>query len=268
MSTLRKEGIQEVANVYFYTLTDDNEIGNPFLFSDTLKFSNIKESCDRVENYGGKGNSLISAWDYNKSVEIHLQDALFSMKSLAYLFGGKLHNNDEQIIKTEEFVATATTIPKNGESGSGWTNQFFDFNGKKYRKLKPKFFDEKSREVSSFEIGNTYFCTYFLNIKGISIDITESKFPDYCCLIGETVVRDEITGVDKTAYFVVPKAKLKSDFTIDLKHDASVVFDLTFFALALKNLELIELIIPSADEQQEFTAELGKAILGRMILGK
>ena len=268
MSLLRQQGIQEVANVYFYTLTEDNKIGSPFLFSDTLKFSNIEETCDRVENYGGKGNSLISAWDYNRNIEIHLQDALFSMKSLAYLFGGKLHNNTEQIIKTEEFVATATSIPVNGNSSSGWSNQFFDLNGKGHKKLNPKFFNEDNKEVTSFEIGKTYFCTYFLNIKGITIDITESKFPDYCCLIGETVVRDEITGIDKTAYFAVPKAKLKSNFTIDLTHDASAVFDLTFFALALKNLELVELIIPVSTTQEEFTAELGKAILGKMILGK
>ena len=82
--------------------------GAPVLYLDTLKVSTIEQTGEEVEEIcGGKGNALI-IWDYNKEITVTLEDALFSAKSMAIMFGnGTTDSTLTQITKTIQFTGSA-----------------------------------------------------------------------------------------------------------------------------------------------------------------
>lgn len=86
-SILDRYGIKEVADVTFYKLKDDGTRGEPALYLDTLKVSTIEQTAETADARGGKGNPKLITWDYGKEINVTIEDALFSAKSMAIMFG-------------------------------------------------------------------------------------------------------------------------------------------------------------------------------------
>ena len=86
-SILDRYGIKEVADVTFYKIKDDGSVGDPVLVLDTLKVSTIEQTAEQVDARGGKGNPKLITWDYGKEISVTIEDALFSPKSMAIIFG-------------------------------------------------------------------------------------------------------------------------------------------------------------------------------------
>ena len=157
-SILDRYGIKEVADVTFYELDENGAPKHPVLYLDTLKVSTIEQTAEEAEARGGKGNAALIAWDYGKEITVTLEDALFSAKSMAIMFGnGSIdeYNDDKAfIMKSEQFIATATTLPTEAESAaaakvvSGWNQAYTGPDGKVYKKINPKFYDAKGKKVS------------------------------------------------------------------------------------------------------------------------
>ena len=80
-------GIKEVADVWFYQLNEDGTKGEPVLCLDTLKVSNIEQTAESTDAKGGKGDAPLIIWDYNKEINITLEDALLSETSLEMVYG-------------------------------------------------------------------------------------------------------------------------------------------------------------------------------------
>ena len=281
MNIIDKYGIKEVADVTIYELNEVGEIDKPVLFLDTLKVCEIEVATEEVKHYGGMGNSLIVDWSYIKNVMVKIEDALFSMKSLAVLCGGKISHDNKRIIKTETFRATGVDVPQKKEvkkddggykeswdSVSGWSNKFVSIDKKEYEKLYPRFYNSKGEEVEVFTIGELYYCTYYLKNKVFSIDLTSSNFPGYYCLVGETFIRSEATNSDELFYFIIPKAKLISNLTLKLSTDNVSVFNFNFSAVKHRNFNLIELVKLRAETTEDDYSDLDFAILNKMKLGK
>lgn len=275
MNVLDRYGIREVADITIYELDENGDLGKPVLFLDTLKITEIDVQKEQVNYYGGTSNDLILNWSYINSVTISAKDALFSMKSLATLCGGKVDEKEMRIIKTEKFKALGEQIPQKETekeewiSISGWNNKFYAKDGKSYNKLDPVFFDVNGKEILQFEIGETYFCTYYLNARGLSIDINSDSFPGYYCVIGETFIRSEITNKDEGFfYFIIPKAKLSSKIVLEMSEENPSVFDFNFEAVKHKNLDLIELKQIIYSDSSYDLAKLDKGILNQLILDK
>ena len=86
-SILDRYGIKEVADVTFYEIKDDGTPGKPVLFLDTLKVSTIEQTAEQVDARGGKGNPKLITWDYGKEINVTVEDALFSPKSMSIMLG-------------------------------------------------------------------------------------------------------------------------------------------------------------------------------------
>lgn len=86
-SILDRYGIKEVADVTFYKIKPDGTQGDPVLYLDTLKVSTIEQTAESVDARGGKGNPKLVTWDYGKEITVSIEDALFSAKSMAIMFG-------------------------------------------------------------------------------------------------------------------------------------------------------------------------------------
>lgn len=243
MNILDRYGIKEVADVTFYDLNSDGTPKHPVLYLDTLKVTTIEQTAEETEARGGKGNAALIAWDYGKEINVSIEDALFSAKSMAIMFGNgsvaeylTTQSNNAFIMKTEQFNATGTTVPsKTGdayEDQSGWKAKFESPDGKLYVKYNPKFYDATGAVATAFVIGQTYFCSYDIKVNGAVIDISANSFPGTYYVTGDTFARAEASGKDEFFQFIIPKAKVQSENTITLEAEG----DPSVFNMNLKVL--------------------------------
>lgn len=222
-SILDRYGIKEVADVCFYDLDENGKPTVPVLYLDTLKVSTIEQTADEVEAKGGKGNTSLIIWDYNKEITLTIEDALFSAKSMAIMFGNgkvKTYTGEKAyIMKTEMFTATAksTDLTAAEVAKVGWSAKYEAPDGHLYDKINPKFYTADNTVATSIEAGIKYFCTYDLKVDGAVIEVSANTFPGTYYITGETFARSEASGKDEYFQFIVPKAKMQSENTITLE---------------------------------------------------
>lgn len=248
---LAKYGIKEVADVVFYELNKLGKPAFPVLYLDTLKVSTIEQTAESSDARGGKGNAALISWDYGKEINVTLEDALFSAKSMAIMFGnGKVNpyeGENAYIMKTESFIATAAVESvTNGTAPTGdfgWDKYFTAPDGKRYEKKNPKFYKadaafkansdtELDNPVSTIEKDEHYFCTYDLKVNGAVIEVSADSFPGTYYVTGDTYARSEASGTDEFFQFIIPKAKVQSENTITLEAEG----DPSVFNMSLKVL--------------------------------
>lgn len=122
-------GIKEVADVVFYQIDASGAKGEPKLYLDTLKVSNIEFTAEQAEARGGKGNAPLIIWDYGREANVTLQDALLSMETLSLMFEGNDGNGADGItISANTFPGTyyieGVTYARNATTG---VDDFFKF---------------------------------------------------------------------------------------------------------------------------------------------
>nr|DAZ11219.1 MAG TPA: structural protein [Caudoviricetes sp.] len=204
---LDRYGIKEVADVTFYDLNDDGSRGAPVLYLDTLKVSTIEQTAEEAEARGGKGNPPLIIWDYGKEITVTLEDALFSVKSMAIMFGDDTADELTTITKTRTF--TGTSVPTEYELPGGKTVTI----------TSSTIYDATGSVVptNSLQADTTYFQTFNLTVTGSSIEISAQTFPGTYYVTGDTYARSETTGKDEFFQFIIPKAKVQSENTITLE---------------------------------------------------
>ena len=221
-SILDRYGIKEVADITFYELGESGLPTYPVLYIDTAKTSTIEQTAEQTDARGGKGNPILISWDFNKEINVTLEDALFSVKSMAIMFGNgtaKAYTGDSAyIMKTEQFIA-------HGDGGAdataaearGWNPVYTAPDGHTYTKQNPKFFTADSEVVTAFADGQAYFCSFDLLVAGSVIEISANSFPGTYYVTGDTFARSETTGEDEFFQFIIPRAKVQSENTITLE---------------------------------------------------
>ena len=238
----------------------------PVLYLDTLKVSTIEQTAEQGEARGGKGNPPLIIWDYGKEITVTLEDALFSAKSMAIMFGNgqvKTYGGEKAyIMKTEQFTATATTLPTEASSASGWSNVFTGPDGKNYKKVNPKFYDAEGKNITdALVVGQKYFCSYDLKATGSVIEISANSFPGTYYAVGDTYARSEVTGEDEFFQFIIPKAKVQSENTITLEAEGDPsVFNMSLRVMRPADGVMMKLVKYNLDEgnkaSEANTAEL------------
>ena len=234
---LDRYGIKEVADVTFYKLDSNGVPMYPVLYLDTLKVSTIEQTAENTEARGGKGNAALISWDYNKEINVTLEDALFSAKSMAIMFGNglvKSYNGEKAwIMKTERFTVTGAAITVTDLKTNGasfWSKTYVGPDGRVYNKVNPKFYkdninatkrdDSEAKNMSdseTLELNTTYFCTYDLKVAGSVIEVSANSFPGTYYITGDTYARSEASGTDEFFQFIIPRAKVTSENTITLE---------------------------------------------------
>lgn len=263
---LERYGIKEVADMTFYHIGSTGKPEYPVLYLDTLKVSTIEQTAEQAEARGGKGNPPLIIWDYGKEITVTLEDALFSAKSMAIMFGnGRVKTyggGNAYIMKTEQFTATETTLPTEASSVSGWSNVFTGPDGKNYKKVNPKFYDAEGKNVAdALKVGERYFCSYDLKATGAVIEISANSFPGTYYAVGDTYARSEVTGEDEFFQFIIPKAKVQSENTITLEAEGDPsVFNMSLRVMRPADGAMMKLVKYSLVEGQE-TSEADAATL-------
>jgi len=270
-SILDRYGIKEVADVTFYELGDTGAPERPVLYLDTLKVSTIEQTAESVDATGGKGNAALISWDYGKEITVTLEDALFSPKSLAIMFGNGLPVDYSQpttgttpnassayIMRTETFTYNASAADK------GW-KPYYIANGSQYIKRHAKFYSDKGGFIGinsdeaeaatglptgDFVDGQTYFCTYDLLVEGSAyvIEVSANSFPGTYYVTGDTYARSDASGKDEFFQFIIPKAKVQSENTLTLEAEGDpTVFNMNLKVLRPKDGVMMKLVKYNVD---------------------
>ena len=223
---LEKYGIKEVCDMTFYELDGTGAPSAPVLYLDTLKVSTPSQSAESTDATGGKGNGVLISWDYGRNITVDVQDALFSAKSLAMMYGAQLKNVASGLEVLKTFTPDKIT-KKSGGAGAGevWevtlANQTIELplsdlgtKGKFYK------YDENA-EVQLVAAPSTLnaeafdFVTVdlsdFIAVAGQEIRVDSSTFPGTYYVTGDTYARNANTGRDEYMQLIFPKAKMQSD---------------------------------------------------------
>lgn len=262
-SILDKYGIKEVADITFYALDGNGVPAYPVLYIDTAKTSTIEQTADEATANGGKGNPALISWDFNKDINVTLEDALFSAKSLAIMFGnGKVSTIENgKVMKTEVFSTKASRASIAALKTSGdWKDEYEGPNGKIYTKQNSKFYDANGKSVAAFEANTKYFCTFDLNMNGSVIEIGANTFPGTYYVTGDTFARSQASGEDEFFQFIINKAKVLSENSITLEADGDPsVFSMNLHVLRPEVGPMIQLVkydLTGGTDSSESTTDL------------
>jgi hypothetical protein len=270
-SILDRYGIKEVADVTFYEIDDNGQPAHPVLYLDTLKVSTIEQTAETADARGGKGNPKLISWDYGKEINVTIEDALFSSKSMAIMFGNGTvsQNSTDKINRTVMLRVTGTTTAA--------TNDFFiadvpTNNGAERKKIYMKATaeadgityaasgltitkmtteDGRSIPVKTEDwatnlkdyVGQKIFITYEANAITKTIVVSGDSFPGTYYVVGDTYARSDVNGEDQFFQFIIPKAKVTSENTITLEAEGDPsVFSMNLTVLRPESGEMMKLV--------------------------
>jgi hypothetical protein len=109
---IERFGMVTVMDVVLYDINNEGKQGAPKLFLDTLKMTNISTEGNNKEIRGGIGNDMLISYDFGRTANIEIQDALLSPASLAVLFGTTTKAVTE--ISHNVLVKTTADLPNPG----------------------------------------------------------------------------------------------------------------------------------------------------------
>ena len=224
---LDRYGIKEVADVTFYTINDVGQPGVPVLYLDTLKVSTIEQTAESSEARGGKGNAALISWDYGKEITVTLEDALYSAKSLALMFGD-IDQDGKPIVPPKETKTIKKTLWKQNMNAD---NVSATINGMEVTLSTPKYYKADGTDGTTDDYA--YVCGDVTLKDSYTIDVSANGFPGTYYITGDTYARSETTGKDEFFQFIIPKAKVLAESnTITLEAEG----DPTVFSMNLKVL--------------------------------
>ena len=219
---LERYGIKEVADVVFYEIDDTGKPGAPVLYLDTLKVSTTEQTAENTSARGGKGNPELIMWDYNKEITVNLEDALFSMRSLAVMYGSEVASQTE-VMKTV-FVKDIVDGKVSTQAGdivvADCNPAYYTVDGK----------------PSTAGAEDAMYVTLTVKVNGQEIAITPQAFPKTYYVTGDTYARSDINGEDEMFQFIIPKAKVLSEVTLTMEAEG----DPSTFSMNLKVLRSAE----------------------------
>lgn len=278
-SILDRYGIKEVADVTFYEINADGTPGKPVLYLDTLKVSTIEQTAETAEARGGKGNPVLISWDYGKEINVSIEDALFSPKSMNIMFGSagaSLASTAGTVMKT-----AAVRLTSEGKLPGYFTAEVYDANtGSAKKKIWMKDPDVDSGALKGDEInfgdskitlkqviledgtdllidneskwiektltsaaGLKAYVKYEIKATKSVITIDGNSFPGTYYVTGDTYARSDVDGKDQFFQFIIPKAKMQAENTITLEAEGDPsVFNMSLKVLRPENGEMMQLV--------------------------
>ena len=281
-SILDRYGIKEVADVTFYAINADGSRGAPALYLDTLKVSTIEQTAETADARGGKGNPKLITWDYGKEITVTIEDALFSAKSMAIMFGNGnvTDNNADSVVRTvavrvgadgklptfftadvydavtkgavrKKVYMKSDSVPSDGVryTGSGLSITALT-NEKGVAISDANFSGDAAADVTAWTgfsktdyAGQKVFVTYTVSATTRTITISGDSFPGTYYVVGDTYARSDVTGADQFFQFIIEKAKVTSENTITLEAEGDPsVFSMSLTVLRPESGEMMKLV--------------------------
>lgn len=226
-SIFEQYGIKEVADVTFYE-RDTAGHEKPVLYIDTAKVSTIEKTASTAEARGGKGNPALISWDFGLEINVTLEDALFSPKSMAIMQGSgtvvegtstapvyiDVTNEVYEFPESATTAATRTSITLKHEFKDQSIYIYeIDDNGRWTSGQQLRGWEKNSTSSNVIEKGengtdiNTQKVAIFYKtpVNGTNgdaqvINIDSNTFPGTYRVVGDTFARNRATGKDELTF--------------------------------------------------------------------
>ena len=267
----------------------------PVLYFDTLKTSTLEGAVTTVYATGGRGNSRLVAWDGERTLTFTMEDALISDIGIAILASaGLIGATNEKPITVHATSTMGTTglsvnsnkleitlkdeqeQPIKDINGTAGIYVMFMKNGDIF--TEPYIANKGEGEgVIIIEAKNGYTPTdlatdlaaaeqimidYYVDKKSnvTQIDITPETFGGNFYIEASTLFRDQVSGVDMPAEFIIPNGKVQSNFTFTMASSGDpstftftvdALPDYTKFNASKKVLAAIQVITDDINESGE-----------------
>ena len=233
MDILARYGIKEVADVTFYKIDKDGNPAAPVLYLDTLKVSTIEQTAENTSARGGKGNPELIMWDYGKEITVTLEDALFSAKSMAMMYGVDMDSED---------FAEENEVLKTWKKSQISEGKFL-INGQEVTPTEVKYYDAEGNLIEEETPADYAYVTGKIAVTGQKIVISSDKFPGTYYITGDTYARSEATGEDEFFQFIIPKAKMQSEVTLTMEAEGDPsTFNMNLKVLRPENGDMMKLV--------------------------
>ena len=223
-------GLREIANVMLKAKVDGQKVGNktfekgqPVCHFTTLKTSSIEGAATTVYAQGGRGNPRLIAWEGERTLTLTMEDALISPMGIAILTGAGLIESGEgveiltHIAENVDKKDNKFTVSKDAEEKDAWYC-VLDEEGNPTGDFKKATIASKVVTVEESDATAILVDYYYKETgKGATqIDIEPGKFGGNYYLEAETLMRDEATGRDDAAEFILPNCRIQSNFTFTM----------------------------------------------------
>ena len=247
-----KFGIREICDVVFRAKAK-MKIGNkvfykhePVIYFDSLKTSTMEGAATTVYAQGGRGNARLAAWEGERTVTFTMEDALISVEGLSILTGAGVVDASASKKVIQHITETCTVGPggkitlKNAPKSSASEHMIYvmklDDHGNVisepyiYKVDAATSGNDSGKVIVVATEAEVYTATeapaeddvvlvdyYTEHSTGAQeITITADKFGGNFYVEASTLFRDAGTGVDMPAEFIIPNAKVQSNFTFSM----------------------------------------------------
>ena len=248
-----KFGVREICDVVFRAKANQ-KIGNrmfhkdePVIYFDSLKTSTLEGQATTVYAQGGRGNARLVAWEGERTVTFTMEDALISPLGLMILTGagltegantaeGKIQvHTTDTIGKNEGFTYDGTESSEKVTITLSAKEPISEIDKKIY--VMPLINGEIQSEpyygnavggATQVEITDAAAAKVFANADAVlidyytdkgtgtqQIDIKADSFGGNFYVEASTLFRTQ-DGVDMPAEFIIPNAKIQSNFTFTM----------------------------------------------------
>ena len=214
-----KFGLTELYDCIFLATYDmkigDKEVraGEPVVIFDELQTFDIKENKIRKSANGGYGNAARVIWETPQNIIINFQQGVFSKTSLSFL-GNSIQKVEDKVIN--DFKDFELDENKQIELPFEPSGTIVIYGDNIYRKDDIQI-DGKIITVPGAEPYENVSIYYeFIYSVSETVKIGRSLFNGFLRMTAKTKMKDDSTGVIKTAVFEIPKLRLMSDFSIRL----------------------------------------------------
>ena len=248
-----KFGVREICDVVFRAKANQ-KIGNrmfhkdePVIYFDSLKTSTLEGAATAVYAQGGRGNARLVAWEGERTVTFTMEDALISPLGLMILTGagltegantaeGKIQvHTTDTIGKNEGFTYDGTESSEKVTITLSAKEPVSEIDNKIY--VMPLINGEIQSEpyygnavggATQVEITDAAAAKVFANADAVlidyytdkgtgtqQIDIKADSFGGNFYVEASTLFRTQ-DGVDMPAEFIIPNAKIQSNFTFTM----------------------------------------------------
>lgn len=249
-------GIREICDVVFKAKANQkigNKIfykGEPVIYFDSLKTSTLEGAATTVYATGGRGNARLIAWEGERTLTFTMEDALISPIGISILtgagviapsdaVGGKIYVHSTQTCTATVTADALTTVDFEGTAVNPGANteadiyvMILDDNGDVA--TEPYLGTFSTNAIVVNKTGITGYTPDFTGYVGktvtvlvdyyvektsddavMQIEITPDKFGGNFYVEASTLFRNK-AGVDLPAEFIIPNAKVQSNFTFTM----------------------------------------------------
>ena len=247
-----KFGIREICDVVFRAKAK-MKVGNkifykhePVIYFDSLKTSTLEGAATTVYAQGGKGNGRLAAWEGERTVTFTMEDALISTAGLAILTGAGVIEAGSQDANgnTRKVIQHVTETRKVGTAGKITLSNKPHIIANEHYIYVMKLDDHGNVESEPYiytgttnsnditllseeqgyktttapKEGDVVLVDYYTarDSSAQEITIRPDSFGGNFYVEASTLFRDAGTGVDMPAEFIIPNAKVQSNFTFSM----------------------------------------------------